>query len=206
MIDLYAAPTPEGWKVSIALEELRIPYAVHPVSACEGPGLTPDFQRMSRCGCAPVIVDHDADGCRVSDAGPALIYLAERYGQLMPADAIGRSRVMQWLMLPVEGADPARAPDIKSARAEIVRLFTLFDRRLRESEYLAGSYSVADIAHWCWVRMHAWSEVDMHGFASLAHWLQRIAARDAVRRGLRALPALERPAEHVWRVKSILLR
>ena len=208
MIDLYSAPTPDGWKVSIALEELRIPYAVHPMEACSGERLPPDFLRVSTCGCSPTIVDHDAEGCSVSDSGPILVYLAERSGQLMPRDAVGRSRVMQWLMLPVAGADVAVAADAKAARAEMLRLFTLFDQQLRENDYLAGDFGIADIAHWAWMRMHAWSDIDMHRFDALTRWLQRISARDATLRGLRALPSqsLERPAEHVWKVKSILLR
>lgn len=206
MIDLYTAPTPDGWKVAIALEELRIPYAVHPMEACEGGRLEPEFLRVGSCGCSPSIVDHDADGSTINDAGPILIYLADRSEQLMPRDAIGRSRTLQWLMIPVNGADPARAPDARAARAEMLRLFALFDRRLRESDYLAGAFSIADIAHWSWMRMHAWSEVNMHGFPALAHWLQRIAARDATRRALQALPASGQPTRQVWRVKSILLR
>lgn len=208
MIDLYSAPTPDGWKVSIALEELRIPYAVHPMEACSGERLAPDFLRVSACACSPTIVDHDAAGFSVSDAGPVLVYLAERSGQLMPSDAIGRSRVMQWLMLPVDAADAAKTGDAKAARAEMLRLFALFDHHLQGADYLAGAFSIADIAHWAWMRMHAWSDVDMHRFNALARWLQRVAARDATLRGLRALPSpsLERPAEHVWKVKSILLR
>lgn len=208
MIDLYSAPTPDGWKVSIALEELRIPYAVHPVDACADDGQAPDFLRVSPCACAPTIVDHDAEGCSVTHSGPILVYLADRTGKLMPTDAIGRSRVMQWLMLPVDAADAAKTADRKAARTEMLRLFGLFDRRLREADFLAGDFSIADIAHWAWIRMHAWSDVDMHRYPSLAGWLDRIGAREACRRGVRSpqLNDLPAPIEQVWRVRSILLR
>lgn len=208
MIDLYAAPTPDGWKVTIALEELRIPYAVHPVQACAGDGLEPGFARVSACGCSPMLVDRNADDCHVSGAGPILVYLAECSGRLMPRDTIGRSRVMQWLMLPVDGADAARSGDARAARAELLRLCGLLDSQLGDTEFLAGEFGIADISHWCWLRMHAWSDLDMQRYPALARWLQRVSLREGTRQGLSALPVpvLERPVEHVWKVKSILLR
>ncbi len=219
MIDLYAAPTPEGWKVSIALEELGIPYVVHPIDACSDPRLMPDFLRVGPCGCMPAIIDHDADDCAVFEAGAILVYLAEKTGRLMPRDAAGRACAMQWLMFNAAGVGQRPAPVIASdwlrtsggsadkcaTRAQLRILFSTLDRQLQNQDYLAGAFSMADIAQWAWVRMHAWSDIDMTGYDALARWLDRIALRDACRRGLTVPQAFE-PVEQVYRVKSILLR
>lgn len=219
MIDLYAAPTPEGWKVSIALEELGIPYVVHPIDACSDPRLVPDFLRVGPCGCVPAIIDHDADDCAVFEAGAILVYLAEKTGRLMPRDAAGRAHTMQWLMFNAasvgRNATPVVAPGqplmsggvagAGETRAQLRTLFSALDRQLQNQDYLAGTFSIADIAQWAWVRMHAWSDIDMTGYDALARWLDRIALRDACRRGL-TVPQPFEPAEQVYRVKSILLR
>lgn len=215
MIDLYAAPTPEGWKVSIALEELGIPYVAHPIDACSDPRLAPDFLRIGPCGCVPAIIDHDADDCAIFEAGAILVYLSEKTGRLMPPDAAGRALVMQWLLFNAAGAGRSSAPaqpgasggvaDAGATRMQLRTLFSALDRQLQNRDYLAGAFSIADIAQWAWVRMHAWSDIDMTGYQALARWLDRIALRDACRRGL-TVPQPFEPAEQVYRVKSILLR
>ncbi len=215
MIDLYAAPTPEGWKVAIALEELGIPYVVHPIDACSDPRLVPDFLRVGPCGCVPAIIDHDADDCAVFEAGAILVYLAEKTGRLMPRDAAGRAIAMQWLMFNAAGVGRSSfaglpgvsggAGEAGAARLQLRTLFGALDRQLQGRDYLAGAFSIADIAQWAWVRMHAWSDIDMTGYDALARWLDRIALRDACRRGL-TVPQPFEPAEQVYRVKSILLR
>ncbi len=218
MIDLYTAPTPEGWKVSIALEELGIPYVVHALDACSDPAIAPDFLRISPCGCVPAIVDHDAGGCSVFESGAILVHLAERTGRLMPRDPVGRARVLQWLMFNGGGtaatvrAAVAPAQDVRHgpsaegvSRAQLRELFGALDRQLQQDDFLAGDFSIADIAHWAWVRMHAWSGMDMTGYRALARWLDRIGQREACLRGV-MVPRPFEPAEQVYRVKSILLR
>lgn len=216
MIDLYTAPTPEGWKVSIALEELRLPYTVHPIDACSDPQLAPDFLRTRPCGCVPAIVDRAAGDRAVIESRAILLYLADKTGRLMPRDAAGRARVEQWLSSEAIGAvsrgdaAPARRmPDLAgtggASRSELRALFARLDAQLQLGDYLAGDFSVADIAQWASVRMHAWSGIDMTSYRALARWVERISSREACRRGV-SVPRPFEPAEQVYRVKSILLR
>lgn len=219
MIDLYIAPTPEGWKVSIALEELRIPYVVHAVDACGGTRAVTDLLSVNPCACVPAIIDHDENGRAVSGASEILVYLADKTGQLMPPDASGRALVTYWLALDIDNTDAqASTRNAQSAsagagfaasagatRSQLRRLFDALDSRLQRTDYLAGSFSIADIAQWSWVRMHAWSGIDMSGYRALASWIERIAARDACRRGI-AVPRPFEPAQQVKLVKSILVR
>lgn len=217
MIDLYTAPTPEGWKVSIALEELRLPYSVHPIDACSDPQLAPDFLRTRPCGCVPAIVDRAAGDRAVIESRAILLYLADKTGRLMPRDAAGRARVEQWLSLdpasPASGGAAASARRVTSdlagnggaSRSELHALFARLDEQLQADDYLAGAFSIADIAQWASVRMHAWSGIDMTPYRALARWVERISAREACRRGV-SVPRPFEPAEQVYRVKSILLR
>lgn len=218
MIDLYTAPTPDGWKVSIALEELCLPYTVHPVDACSDPQLAPDFLRVRPCGCMPAIVDRAAGDHAVIESRAILLYLADKTGRLMPRDAAGRARVEQWLSPDL--ASPASSVDVPplarrvtsdlagnggASRSELRTLFSRLEAQLQADEYLAGAFSIADIAQWASVRMHAWSGVDMTPYRALARWIERISAREACRRGV-SVPRPFEPAEQVYRVKSILLR
>ena len=168
MIDLYTAPTPNGWKVSIALEELELAYAAHLVNLLEGEQKKPWFVAISPNGRIPAIVDREAGDFAVFESGAILIYLAEKTGRLMPADAKGRSLVLQWLMFQMGGVGPMMGqtnvffryfperiqPAIDRYQNETRRLFGVLDSRLRDHEYLAGDYSIADIANWSWVRTH----------------------------------------------------
>jgi GSH-dependent disulfide-bond oxidoreductase len=170
MIDLYTAPTPNGWKVSIALEELELAYAAHLVNLLEGEQKKPWFVAISPNGRIPAIVDREAGDFAVFESGAILIYLAEKTGRLMPADTKGRSRVLQWLMFQMGGVGPMMGqtnvfsryfperiqPAIDRYQNETRRLFGVLDSRLRDHEYLAGDYSIADIANWSWVRTHRW--------------------------------------------------
>lgn len=217
MIDLYTAPTPEGWKVSIALEELRLPYTVHPIDACSDPQLAPDFLRTRPCGCVPAIVDRAAGDRAVIESRAILLYLADKTGRLMPRDPAGRARVEQWLSMdpasPASGGAAASARRVTSdlavnggaSRSELRALFARLDAQLQADDYLAGAFSIADIAQWASVRMHAWSGIDMTPYRALARWVERISAREACRRGV-SVPRPFEPAEQVYRVKSILLR
>lgn len=198
-IDLYTAATPNGWKASVTLEELGLDYQVRALDLMKGEQKTPDYLRINPNGRIPAIVDHDADGFAVFESGAVMIYLAEKTGRLMPSDAQGRSRVLQWLMFQMGGVGPMMGqanvfyryfPEklpaaIARYQNESRRLFEVLDRRLGESEWLAGDdYSIADIANWCWVRTHKWSGVTVDGLPQLQRWLAAINARPAARRGI----------------------
>ena len=202
MIDLYTAATPNGHKVSIALEELGLPYRVRVVSLSKLEQREPWFLKLNPNGRIPVIVDQDEDGFVVFESGAILVYLAEKTGRLMPADRKGRSLVMQWLMFQMGGIGPMmgqanvffryfpeRIPAaIDRYHGEVRRLFHVLDVRLAECEYLAGEYSIADIANWAWVRTHKWSGVPTEGLPQLERWIAHLAARPACRKGIDVPP------------------
>ncbi|MFY7720293.1 MAG: glutathione S-transferase family protein [Brevundimonas sp.] len=199
MISLYTSPTPNGWKASVALEELGLPYQVHAIDLLSGAQRAPDYLAINPNGRIPAIVDHEADDFAVFESGAILIYLAEKTGQLMPADAKGRSRVLQWLMFQMGGIGPMMGqanvfhryfPEkiqvvIDRYQGESGRLFGVLDRQLADHEWLAGDYSIADIANWCWVRTHKWSGVDIGPFEHLQRWVAAIAARPAAQAGIK---------------------
>ena len=198
MIDLYTAATPNGHKVSIALEELGLPYTLKELNLSEGEQRHPDYLKINPNGRIPAIVDHEAGGFAVFESGAILIYLAEKTGRLMPTDVQGRSRVLQWLMFQMGGIGPMMGqanvfyryfpekiqPAIDRYQGESKRLFRVLDSRLAEHEYLAGDYSIADIANWAWVRTHRWSGVDMDDLPHLKRWRNAIRARPPVQRGI----------------------
>ncbi|MEW6268933.1 MAG: glutathione S-transferase N-terminal domain-containing protein [Thermodesulfobacteriota bacterium] len=198
MIDLYTAPTPNGHKASIALEELGLPYEVHAINLMAGEQKRPEYLKLNPNGRIPTIVDRDEGGFAVFESGAILIYLAEKTGKLMPSDARGRSRVIQWLMFQMGGIGPMMGqanvffryfpekiqPAIDRYQNECRRLFEVLDTRLAESEFLAGDYSIADIASWAWVRTYKWSGVSIDGLEHLQRWLATLAARPACQRGI----------------------
>jgi glutathione S-transferase len=198
MIDLYTAPTPNGWKASVTLEELGLPYAVHAVDLSHGEQRRPDYLKLNPNGRIPTIVDRDAGDFAVFESGAILIYLAEKTGRLMPTDPKGRSLVVQWLMFQMGGIGPMMGqanvffryfpekiqPAIDRYQHESRRLFEVLDRRLLDHEWLAGDYSIADIANWCWVRTYRWSGVDIEGLAGLRRWMDAMKERPACRRGI----------------------
>ena len=208
MIDLYTASTPNGWKASIALEELALPYEVHRIDLQAGEQKQPSFLAINPNGRIPAIVDRDAGDFAVFESGAILIYLAEKTGALLPSDVKGRSRVMQWLMFQMGGIGPMMgqanvffryAPEkipfaIDRYQRETRRLFEVLDGQLAAHEYLAGDYSIADIASWSWVSTHDWSGVSVDGLPHLGRWFEAIAARPAVQRG-RAVPGKLAPSE-----------
>ena len=203
MIDLYTAATPNGHKVSIALEELGLPYTLKLLDLAKGEQKTPAFLAINPNGRIPAIVDHGAGGFAVFESGAILIYLAEKTGQLMPADVQGRSRVIQWLMFQMGGVGPMMGqanvfyryfpekiqPAIDRYQGESKRLLGVLDGHLKDHEYLAGDYSIADIANWAWVRTHRWSGVDVSDLPHLQRWLDAIRRRPAVQRGIEAPPS-----------------
>jgi glutathione S-transferase/GST-like protein len=203
MIDLYTAATPNGHKVSIALEELGLPYTLKVLDLAKGEQKTPAFLAINPNGRIPAIVDHEAGGFAVFESGAILVYLAEKTGRLMPTDVQGRSRVLQWLMFQMGGVGPMMGqanvffryfpekiqPAIDRYQGESKRLLTVLDGHLKDHEYLAGDYSIADIAHWAWVRTHRWSGVDVSDLPHLQRWMDAIRQRPAVQRGIEAPPS-----------------
>lgn len=200
MIDLYTAATPNGHKVSIALEELALPYTLQVLNLAQGEQKRPAFLAINPNGRIPAIVDHAAQDFAVFESGACLVYLAEKTARLMPSDTQGRSRVMQWLMFQMGGIGPMMGqanvfyryfPEkipaaIDRYQGESRRLFGVLDRHLQDHEYLAGDYSIADIANWAWVRTHRWSGVEVHDLPHLQRWLDAIYQRPAVQRGIHA--------------------
>ncbi len=207
MITLYTAPTPNGWKVSIALEEMELPYEVRPIDLGRLEQKEAWFLRINPNGRIPAIVDHEEDDFPVFESGAILVYLAEKSGRFLPADRRGRSRVLQWLMFQMGGLGPMQgqanvffryAPEkipfaIERYQRETRRLYEVLDRRLAESEYLADDYSIADMATWPWVGLSEWAGVERGDLEHLSRWFEAVGARPAVQRG-RAVP---RPPEEV---------
>ena len=199
MIDLYTSPTPNGWKASVTLEELELPYETHAIDLQSGAQKEDWFVKLNPNGRIPVIVDRSEGDFAVFESGAIMIYLAEKTGKLLPADAKGRSEVIQWLMFQMGGVGPMMGqanvfyryfPEkieaaIDRYQGEAARLFAVLDSRLKDHEYLAGDYSIADIANWCWARTHKWSGVDITPFANLKRWIDQIRARPAADRGIK---------------------
>jgi len=204
MIDFYTAATPNGHKVSIALEELALPYTMHVLDLAAGQQKEPWFVAINPNGRIPAIVDRAADNFAVFESGAILIYLAEQTGRLLPHDATGRSLVMQWLMFQMGGIGPMMGqanvfyryfpeklqPAIDRYHGECSRLFRVLDSHLQRHEYLAGDYSIADIANWAWVRTHSWSGVPVDGMPHLQRWLALVGGRPAVRKGITMPPSM----------------
>ena len=202
MIDLYTATTPNGWKISITLEELGMEYTMHQLHLDKGDQKTDRYLEINPNGRIPTIVDRDNDDFAVFESGAIMLYLAEKAGALIPRDEKGRSLVIQWLMFQMSGIGPMMgqanvfyryAPQkipyaIERYQREIMRLFGVLDERLSETKFLAGEYSIADIATFCWVRGYAWSGVSIDGLDHVQRWLDVIDARPAVQRGLQIPP------------------
>ena len=203
MIELFTAATPNGHKISIALEELGLPYVLRVLDLGKLEQKQSWFLAINPNGRIPAIIDHDADDFAVFESGAILIYLAEKTGRLLPTDAKGRSRVLQWLMFQMGGIGPMMGqanvffryfpekiqPAIARYQGECARLFGVLDGHLANHEYLAGDYSIADIANWAWVRTHRWSGVPVDEFAHLQRWLAQIRARPAVQQGILKPPS-----------------
>ncbi len=197
MIDLYTWTTPNGRKVSIALEEMELAYTVIPVPIKTGMQKTPAFLKINPNGRIPAIVDRGAGDFAVFESGAILLYLAEKCGRFLPTETKARSVVVQWLMWQMGGLGPMHGqanvfnryfPEkipsvIKRYQDETRRLFTVMNDRLADHAYLAGDYSIADMACWPWVMQHDWAGVAIDDLPHLRRWLDEIAARPAVKRG-----------------------
>jgi glutathione S-transferase len=193
-IKLYTAATPNGWKVSIALEEMGLPYEVRVIDFATMEQKADWYVRLNPNGRIPTLED---DGFAIFESGAILTYLAEKTGRFLPKDVQGRSRVMQWLMFQMSGIGPMMGqvnvfaryfPEklpavIDRYRREVTRLFAILDRQLAGHEYVAGDYSIADIALWPWVSGYDYSGMSIEGFDSLKRWLTLVGSRPAVQAG-----------------------
>lgn len=223
MIDLYFWPTPNGYKITILLEELDWPYNVRPVHIGKGEQFAPAFAAISPNNKIPALVDHDGpDGAPIAlvESGAIMLYLAEKAGwRFLPAALRQRAEVVQWLMFQMAHVGPMLgqahhfrryAPEpipyaIDRYTREARRIYDVLDRRLRVGPWLAGDYSLADMAVFPWIRPHKWQGQTLDEFPSLRRWYDAVAARPAVQRGLAVLrDRLERnrarPAGRAWEI------
>ncbi|XOV84750.1 MAG: glutathione S-transferase family protein [bacterium] len=193
MIDLYTWSTPNGRKISIALEEFGVPYTVHAINIAKDEQFADDFLAISPNNKIPVIFDRE-NNRSLMESGAILVYLADTFGQFWGDD---RYLTMQWLMLQMAGVgpmlgqahhflrfNPGKAPYAQARyAAEAKRLYGVLDNRLAQAEYLAGDYSIADMATWPWIARYEWQGVDFPDYPNLLRWYKAIAARPAVQRG-----------------------
>jgi GST-like protein len=202
MIDLYYWPTPNGWKISIMLEETGLPYNVVPVNIGRGEQFRPEFLAISPNNRMPAIVDHEPLGggapISIFESGAILLYLGEKSGRFLPADVRGRYEVTQWLMWQMGGLGPMAgqahhfrqyAPEkiqygIDRYTNEVNRLYGVMNKRLADREFLAGAYSVADMAAFPWVVPYQNQGQNLDDFPHLKRWFEAMNARPAVQRGL----------------------
>ncbi|HUT51584.1 MAG TPA: glutathione S-transferase N-terminal domain-containing protein [Alphaproteobacteria bacterium] len=204
MIELYTWPTPNGHKVHIMLEECGLEYNVHPIDITAGDQFKPEFLKISPNNKMPAMVDPDGPGGKpfpVFESGAMLIYLAEKTGKFMPSDEAGRYLVLQWVMFQMGGIGPMLgqahhfrnyAPEklpyaIDRYTNEGQRLYGVVDRRLAEAEFVAGDYSVADMALYPWMRIWENQGIDIDKVPNVARWLDVIKERPAVQRGVQVL-------------------
>ena len=197
MIDLYTSPTPNGHKISCTLEALEIPYKTHAINLMEGEQLTKNFLQISPNGRIPAIVDSE-NNLSIFESGAILIYLADKKGQLIPTSTKERSNVIQWLMFQMSGIGPMMGqanvffrymPEkiptaIDRYQNECRRLFKVLDKQLSNQDWIAGDYSIADIANWCWVRTYKWSGVNVEGLDNLMSWSKRMYEQPGMLKGI----------------------
>lgn len=203
MIDLFYWPTPNGWKISILLEELAVPYTVHPINISKGDQFAPEFLKIAPNNRMPAIIDQaPADGgasISLFESGAIMQYLARKHGQFYPVDDLrAQAEVDQWLFWQVGGLGPMAgqchhfrhyAPEkipygIERYTNEVSRLYGVLDRRLADREFVAGAYSIADMAIWPWAKLWENQGQDLSTFPHMQRWLEQIAARPAVVKGL----------------------
>jgi GST-like protein len=196
MIDLYTWGTPNGRKVSILLEELGLPYTVHPVHIGKDEQFAPDFLAIAPNNKIPAIVDHE-NGLSLFESGAIMVYLAEKTGKFLPKDPAARANVMQWLMWQMGGFGPMLGqahfflrnnrglsePAEQRFAKEAQRLYGVLDRQLEGNDFVAGDYSIADMAIFPWAARHDWHEVDLTAYPNVLRWYRTMADRAAVQRG-----------------------
>jgi GST-like protein len=212
-ITLYTAATPNGWKASITLEELGLPYELKTISFDENEQKSDWYLKINPNGRIPALVD---DGFPIFESGAIMTYLAEKTGKLMPTDLKGKTKVMQWLMFQMGGIGPMMGqanvffryfpekiqPAIDRYQRETRRLLEVLDGHLANNEYLADDYSIADIANWSWVHSYQWSGVNIEGLDHLERWIDLVGARPAVQRGRDIPTPRDRAAEEAAAAKT----
>ena len=200
MIQLYTWGTPNGKKVSIMLEEIAMPYEVHPINLGQGDQFKPEYLAINPNNKIPSIIDTDGPGRKpltLFESGAILMYLAEKSGKLWPADMRQRYAVMQWLMFQMGGVGPMfgqanyffrleeKVPyAIERYHKEALRLYGVLEQALAQNEHLAGEYSIADIATYPWVWRHDIHQVKLEDFPNVKRWYDKISERPAVKRGM----------------------
>jgi GSH-dependent disulfide-bond oxidoreductase len=218
VIELLTAATPNGWKISIALEEMELPYTLRTLSLSKLEQKEEWFLKINPNGRIPAIVDRDNGDFAVFESGAILIYLAEKSGRFLPTEPKARSRVLQWLMFQMGGVGPMMgqanvffryAPEkipyaIERYRREVRRLFEVMERQLAVSEYIAGpDYTIADMALWSWIAGYSWSGIDVEGLPQLKRWMDLIGARPAAQRG-RNIPPPTDPTQLAENARKML--
>ncbi len=204
MIELYTWPTPNGHKVHIMLEETGLPYEIHPIDIQRGDQFKPDFLKISPNNKMPAIVDTDGPGGKrlsVFESGAILLYLAEKTGKFLPKDVAGRYEAIQWLMFQMGGIGPMLgqahhfrqyAPEkiqyaIDRYTNEAKRLYGVVNRRLADREFIAGDYSIADMAIYPWLQPYERQGQNIEDFPHIKRWFATLAARPAVQKGMQVL-------------------
>ncbi|WP_260600166.1 glutathione S-transferase family protein [Sphingomonas endolithica] len=220
---LYTAPTPNGWKASVMLEELGVSYEVSPMNLAGKEQKEQAYLKINPNGRIPAIVDRSNGDFAVFESGAILIYLARKYGRFLPSDPNGESRVLQWLMFQMSGVGPMMGqanvfyrymPEkipiaIERYQNECRRLFEVLDRQLQGRDFLCDEFSIADIAHWCWIRIHEWGGIDVSGLDNLLTWEARMAARPGCIRGVdvpEPSDFLASASKHIETARNLLQR
>ena len=221
MIDLYYWPTPNGWKISIALEEMELPYRTLPVNIGRGEQFEPEFLAISPNNRMPAIVDHEPEGgsepVSVFESGAILLYLADKSGLFLPRDLRGRVEVTEWLMWQMGGLGPMLGQNhhfriyaseshqyaVDRYTKETNRLYGVLDKRLEGREYICGDYSIADMACWPWIVPHERQGQSLNDFPHVNRWYEKMKTRPGVRRGFDVLKEV-RGAKMDDQAKSLL--
>jgi len=201
MIDLYTWTTPNGRKISVILEEAGLPYEVHPVNLGKGEQFNPEYLAINPNNKIPVLIDRDGPGGKpltLFESGGILIYLAEKTGKLMPRESSGRYEVIQWLMFQMGGVGPMFGQahnffrydpqqdsyGVERFKKEVARLYSVMEKRLGEAPFLAGDYSIADIATYPWVSRYEMHRTRLEDYPNVKRWFDAVTARPAVQRGM----------------------
>ena len=225
-IDLYYWPTPNGWKISIALEELGLPYELHKVDIGAGDQFKPDFLKIAPNNKMPAIVDHDGPGgtpVGIFESGAILQYLGRKHGRFYGSSERERIEIEQWLMWQMGGLGPMAgqahhfikyAPQLDPPqdlpyakdryRNEVSRLYRVLDTRLADREYVAGGYSIADMAIWPWASLWEGQEQDLGKYPRMAEWLDRVGDRPAVKAGRAVASDLRRNSPPDRKAQKVL--
>ncbi len=196
MIDFYTWSTPNGRKISVMLEEIGLPYTVHSIDIGKDEQFAPEFLKISPNNKIPAIYDHDTQQS-IFESGAILLYLAEKSGQFLPEKPEARWSVMEWLIWQMGGLGPMLGqghffikfnpelslPAKERFHKEAQRLYGVLDRRLAQSEYVAGEYSIADMAIFPWVARFEWHGIDLKNFSHVLRWYLQVAERPGVERG-----------------------